>query len=407
MVYYKLTLNDKRPTKDEIYSIVVRITNNKQNTTFATGVRIEKKFWDEKQKSIKSTVPNYLELNNKITSFFQRLQKMVLKLEDEQRFNFTCLRDLISETNSPIKQVAPVRFDQFAIKTILELHELNKSGNALIYQTAWNRFHNCINKKPITFEEVDFTMLENFKKMLLLDGVKPNTISNYFRTIRAIYNRGIKAKLVDRKNYPFLDVSVKPQRTTKRAVKLTDIAKLHTLDIQKDATAWHSRNYFILSISLIGISFTDLAYLKPSNIEKGRLIYRRRKTHKEYNIKLTPIANSIIEIYRGRSSKYLMPILPSSVIEDSLIAHKLIKQFIKTTNKYLKRMAKELNIGELTTYVARHSWATTAKRLGYSNELIAEALGHEYGNRITNIYLDDFEQSVIDDVNAKVLESLV
>lgn len=70
-------------------------------------------------------------------------------------------------------------------------------------------------------------------------------------------------------------------------------------------------------------------------------------------------------------------------------------------------MAKELGIEELTTYVARHSWATTAKRMGYSNELIAEALGHEYGNKITNIYLDNFEQSVIDEVNEKVLESLM
>lgn len=118
------------------------------------------------------------------------------------------------------------------------------------------------------------------------------------------------------------------------------------------------------------------------------------------------MAGSIIELYKGRNAKYLLPILPASVVEDSLVAHKLIKQYVKTTNKYLKRMADELKIEPITTYVARHTWATTAKRMGYSNELLAEALGHEYGNKITNIYLDSFEPSVIDEVNTKVLESL-
>jgi len=64
-------------------------------------------------------------------------------------------------------------------------------------------------------------------------------------------------------------------------------------------------------------------------------------------------------------------------------------------------------VPEITTYVARHTWATLAKRMGYSNELIAEALGHEYGNRTTAIYLDDFEQEIIDDLNAKIVSIIL
>jgi integrase len=79
--------------------------------------------------------------------------------------------------------------------------------------------------------------------------------------------------------------------------------------------------------------------------------------------------------------------------------------WIKTTNKYIKRLGQEVGIASpLTTYVARHQFATTAKRLGYSNELIAEALGHEYGNKITNIYLDSFDQEVVDDMHWKVIK---
>jgi integrase len=60
----------------------------------------------------------------------------------------------------------------------------------------------------------------------------------------------------------------------------------------------------------------------------------------------------------------------------------------------------------LTTYVARHTFATTAKKLGYSNELIAEALGHEYGNKITNIYLDSFDSVVVDEMHLHVIAPL-
>jgi integrase/recombinase XerD len=228
------------------------------------------------------------------------------------------------EQDSSKRSNLKISFIQFVEKVISELKDLNKSGNALIYQTAWNRFQKFTGNKKLAFTDIDYTLLETFKTQLLKDGVKTNTVSNYFRTIRAIYNRGIKAKLVDRVHYPFLDVSIKSERTQKRTIHIDDVVRLQRLPLPINSPAWHSRNYFLLSISLIGMSFTDLVYLKPTNIQKGRLIFKRRKTHKEYNIKLTSIAKSLIELYNGRSIKYLLPILPNSVVEDSLTAHKLI-----------------------------------------------------------------------------------
>lgn len=99
-----------------------------------------------------------------------------------------------------------------------------------------------------------------------------------------------------------------------------------------------------------------------------------------------------------------MPVLLNHTEEDSLESKKLISQWIKTTNKYLNRIiSKDENIINLTTYVGMHTWATSAKKLGYSNELITEALGHQYGNRITNIYLDNFEQEVVDEMHKRVI----
>jgi len=82
-----------------------------------------------------------------------------------------------------------------------------------------------------------------------------------------------------------------------------------------------------------------------------------------------------------------------------------IKYKTKIINKYLSRIIKDLKIDQkVTTYTARHSWATIAKKAGFSIEIIAEALGHEYGNRTTAVYLDNFDQSVIDEANQKVIK---
>jgi integrase len=103
-------------------------------------------------------------------------------------------------------------------------------------------------------------------------------------------------------------------------------------------------------------------------------------------------------------SNYLLPIIPNNVPEDSLRAKRTIQQCIKTTNKYLKQLSVEVGLScPVTTYSSRHSFATIAKRKGYSNELIAEALGHEYGNKITNIYLDTFDTDVLDDMHKRVI----
>ena len=237
--------------------------------------------------------------------------------------------------------------------------------------------------------------------------MKQNSIHNYFRTIRAIYNKAIKHKVVDRSFYPFHDITVKSESTPKRAITKEDLIKLTTNPITINTPLWKALKYFLLSYYLIGISFTDLAFLKQENIVEGRVVYRRRKTHKIYSVKLFPAVEKLLSELKDENSSYLLPILPNNVLQNSLKAKRIIQQWIKTTNKYLKRLSEQAEInGTITTYVSRHTFATTAKRFGYSNELIAEALGHEHGNKITNIYLDSFDREVVDAMHQRVIEFL-
>jgi integrase len=397
MATFKISLDSRRAKKDGTFNVVYRITHKRQVYSVNSGILVYDYHWDEYACTIKKSHPNSKQLNLKLISDYYKIQEWLIQLGDD--FAIEKLRALIDGKSLYEK----VTFKSYSEKLISKMMEINKTGNALVYQTALNSFTSfCGNN--IEFQKIDYRLLDQYNHFLTKNGLKLNTISNYFRTIRAIYNKALKEKIVDRSLYPFHDISIRSEKTAKRAVLKEDIAKLLEIPLQQNSSSWRSLNYFMLSFYLRGISFTDLAYLKQSNIIDGRIVYRRRKTHKDYSVKLFPVAETIINQMHVPGSDYLLPIVPIDVPEDSLKAKRLIQQYIKSTNKYLKRLSVEVGLGcPVTTYSSRHSFATIAKRMGYSNELIAEALGHEYGNKITNIYLDTFDVEVLDAMHQQVI----
>lgn len=408
MVYFKVLLNDKRPKADNIYPVVIRVTHNRNNTTLSTGIRIKDTFWDKGGLCVKHSHPNAQAYNKTISDFYSKVQNVSFQLIHDNCFSFEALSNNLNDAYKQATLPKSNSFKEYADQLISDMLAINKAGNSIVYQTATNRLMGYANNPKLKFTDITYTFLEGFKRQLIKDGVKANSISNYFRTLRAIYNKAIKAKLIDRSHYPFLEITVKTERTAKRAISIEDLIKIVRQGLKPKSQEWHARNYFLISFMLRGASFTDIAYLTHTSIKKGVLTYRRRKTGKELRIKVLPELTKLLSCYTGANSKYLLPIIPYNTIEDSLNAKKLLMQWIKTSNKYLGRIAENCKIeDEVTTYVARHTWATTAKKLGYSNELIAECLGHEYGNKITNIYLDSFDQSLIDGVNEKVIKLIV
>jgi integrase/recombinase XerD len=178
------------------------------------------------------------------------------------------------------------------------------------------------------------------------------------------------------------------------------------LDLPDHSSIWHVRNWFMLSFYLMGISFVDLSLLKPEDIKNGRISYKRQKTGKQYDIRLVPQALAIIDLYKKQPYGFILPIINRRTKDDEERL-RLIKDRTRLANKYLKRMAEQIGTDEtITTYTSRHSWATICKKLGFSIEIIAECLGHEYGNKATAVYLDSFDQDVLDNANSVVADSL-
>lgn len=93
---------------------------------------------------------------------------------------------------------------------------------------------------------------------------------------------------------------------------------------------------------------------------------------------------------------------------DGIRRKEYLQQCTKVVNAHLHKIGLVLGFEEkLTTYVFRYSYANIAKQLGFSKDLIAEALGHEYGNSVTGIYLEQFDNEIIDNMNLKIISDLI
>jgi integrase len=161
-----------------------------------------------------------------------------------------------------------------------------------------------------------------------------------------------------------------------------------------------------LIFMLRGINLTDLLLLKKSNVHNDRIIYKRAKTGKMYSVKILPQVHYLITEFTD-NTEYLFGSLMSHYDKSTLKDGKLYADFRKKLNKKLKMISKLLEIETpITTYVFRYSYANIAKQLGYSKDLIAEALGHEYGNAVTGIYLEMFDNDIVDKMNEQVLNAV-
>jgi len=293
-------------------------------------------------------------------------------------------------------------FESFTNQIIQEMKSANKHGNASIYETTKNFVIKNNGGQDIMFQRINYQFLKQLETSHIAAGNTVNSLSVYMRTLRAIYNRAIKENVAKKDWYPFSNYSIKNTKTKKRAISKEDIKKIEDYKPEKGSQRFHARNYFLFSFYMIGLNFADIAFIKPSNIIKGRLEYTRKKTNKNYSLALFDKPQKILDYYKKGKNKdeYIFPII---IREDPEWIRKDIKNGLKTFNKYLRKIGDELEIeGEMSSYVARHSWATIGKFLNVPIQVISEGLGHD-SIQTTQIYLDSFDNGVIDDASRLII----
>lgn len=385
-------LDTRRARKDGTFPIKLYVNHNGRfyiKTEFSAIGRN----WEGNQFS--KTEPNYKAKNISLRNLMNRAEEAVYSLEREGKLKGTSDDRLKRLIEQAITQKEERRntvldlFDEFiASKTkrsTIEIYSLTKS--------KIERFSgNC------SFGEIDKKWLINFDNFMISSGMSTNTRSIHMRNLRAIFNYAIDEEITD--NYPFRKFSIKKEETRKRALTVEQLRVLR--DYPCEGYQKKYRDIFMLMFYLIGINSVDLFEAKELN--NGRLEYRRSKTNKLYSINVEPEAMEIIERYSGKNH-----------LLDVLDKYNYYKDFLHRMNNGLKRIGEVEIAGrggkkkitplfpDISSYWARHTWATIAASLDIPKETISAALGHEIGSPITSIYIK-FDQNKVDEANRKVID---
>jgi len=407
---FKFIVDKVHPKKNCTLPVRLRIYFGRIYKEHSLGFAVLPKEWDEKLQQVLPANENYLAYNTKISSTRSKVQKFLLLNEDRE--NPITAEEIISHIDQ--KKGKPVPKDKPDIITygrrhIEKLQASGSIGNAIVYSCAINKLKSYVGRDKLEFEAITYRFLEDFNTSMLVDGIKANSISNYFRTIRALINQAIKDGTLEASIYPFTDFRIRSEKTISRALTRLEMAKIASLELPENTPIWHQRNLFLLSYCFIGINLADLLTLTRENLVDDRLIFRRKKTHKIYSILVQEKAKEIFSYYfttlPENNKEFLLPFVKQK--NDLVQLKKDIQQAIKNCNDHLGKLAKLCQIDKpVTSYYARYSWANIARTLGFSKDLISEALGHEYGNKITGIYLDHYENTILDSMNEKVIAAV-
>ncbi len=397
-----ITLDTRRKKIDGLYPVIMRLGHKRTTTSIPLGIHIPEKDWDEKNRAIKKTykgVDSVERLNNLIQKKKAEAMNIVLKLDEAgelDRLSVTALKDRVYKADE--KQ----SFFAYAETLIEDLKTAGRIGTARSYKDVIRILKKYNNDRDLSFTQLSYDFILKFETNHYSKGNSANGLSVYLRAIRAIYNKAIKAGLVDKEYYPFADYKIKSVPTEKRAIEWELLKKIIELKLDATHDCFDARNYFVASYMMYGMNYTDMAFLQKSDIVDGRIKYRRKKTSKLYDIKITPALNEILSRYISLNpdSEYIFPIVKR---DSALLQYRDIEWARKRYNKKLKDLASYCGIEEnLTSYVSRHSFATQAMLQQVPLNAISSMLGHS-SLKTTQVYLKSLPNDILDDYNKRIL----
>lgn len=292
--------------------------------------------------------------------------------------------------------------ETFIEEQIKQLREEHRFGTANNYEKTMRSLESFVGNKKLTLTNFNEQLIADYNTYLISKGLMRNSISFYMRNLRAIYNKAVKQKIVKKKEL-FSEVYTGIDKTRKRAVDERLISKLYNLKLDNNDVLTLTRDIFIFSYCMRGMSFVDIAYLKKTDISNGVISYCRRKTGQLMNVRIESCMQYIINRYMDEKSEYIFPIIKS---DDKGEAYKQYRSGINIYNRNLGILSDMIGSGcKLSSYTARHSWATAARKHDVPISVISAGMGHS-SETTTQIYLKSIEDDVVDRANAEIINKL-
>lgn len=382
-------------------TLVYQVTHNRVTRQINSGYKLSAAEWNPADGTIvipagaeKSRRACLLSLRSAVAKDVARLRGIVSRLEDSG-CGYT------SDSVVELYRSATDGFVAFARELNGQLCRIGRERTAETYACAVNSFERFLGPEDVALEEVDSNLMVAYETYLRSTGVCANTSSFYMRNLRAIYNRAVENELTLQRN-PFRHVYTGVDKTVKRAVPLSVIRAIRDADLSDNPLADYARDVFMFSFYTRGMSFVDMAYLKKKDLQNGILSYRRRKTNQQLFIKWEKPMQAIVDKYDTAGTPYLLPLIRRADKD----ARRQYLSAAHLVNNKLRALGWRLGLAmPLTSYVARHAWASIAKSKNISVSVISEAMGHD-SEVTTRIYLSSLDTTQVDRANSLILRAL-
>ncbi|CAN5617791.1 site-specific integrase [soil metagenome] len=403
----------------------VRITKDRKSKFVATGLSLHPQYWNAEKNKIRSSYPT--DRRKALEVAFRKWQE---RYEDAaEGYSASDLAhdvaDIATKVSEDRKTTRQFKLLAYFEELISQFEKSGNVGNRKVYRDVQNNLTRYVGEgKDVSFDAVTVKFCNGWEAKMRSEGLTEITLSVKFRTLRAVINKAIGEGYAKPDSYPFtrnaaekykFHIGKFDTKTTKRAITKADIRKIEAFTPVSYEGPYASlrdtrdrqllaRDLFLFSYYSGGINFVDMAMLTWVNISedtegKPRLTYVRQKTGGKFSLRIIPQAQAILEHFKGegaRSNEYIFPILNNVFHRTPAQKHNRCNKIMGQVNTDLKTIGVAVGIiTPLTTYVARHSFATALKRSGVSTAIISEAMGHS-DERTTQIYLSEFDTDLMD-----------
>ena len=295
---------------------------------------------------------------------------------------------------------------EFMRKVASELYTNGNYGTAHVYRSSLKAIVGFNGSEQLPFRKLTPEWVKQFEIHLRKRGCSWNTVSTYIRVLRAVHNRAVDQRMVTYVPHLFKNVYTGTRADHKRAMDQMEIARM--LNEKKETKSLtpslsRTKKMFLLMFMLRGLPFVDLAYLRKSDLDGNVIAYRRRKTGRPLSVTLTPEAMKLLNAFRNTDpqSPYLLPLLNSP--EGTTRAYYEYQLALRNFNRQLMLLREIMGIrSNLSSYTARHTWATMAYHCEVHPGIISEAMGHS-SITVTETYLKPFRNRKIDEANERVI----
>ena len=368
--------DQRRNKNNESFPLKLRLTYKGERKYYATGFDANLQEWDSinsaevkgSLRKIKNSIAviesNALKTINEVTPFtFKKFESQFF----EQKIETESLKSVFE-------------------RTMEDLLKNNRISTAINYRCSFRCLESF--KSNLQFEDVTKDFLEQFERWFLAKGKSITTVGIYLRSLRVIMNIGKENGIITEQAYPFgkRKYAIPTGKNIKKALNIDQIRKIFDYPVQPGSSLERAKDFWILSYLCNGMNITDIAHLRWKNVDENIINFEREKTkhsRRSNPIKIIILRNEYTNmllkkwatIKQSDSNNFLFKIIEEA--DSIIIRRKKIAQFLQTTNLWMKGMGKELNFDlDLTTYVARHSFATILIKSGAPIEFASQSLGH-------------------------------